>query len=294
LRAFIYALQTALKSVWLDKWINLLTIMSISIGLLILGAFATATLNVDSVLQRWTKSFGLVVYLDKDISTKNEQKLKDAFSTDPDMSNVKFISKDQALKELRQTLGSDASLIDEIGGNPLPSSFELSLKRELLKPEIVEKKAKKIMQMTGVEEVQYGEKWLSSLYTVARVLKLSILVFGCFILIAIIFITYSTIKIFFYRRKEEIETLKLLGATRGFIRMPFLLEGLFIGIICGTASALSLYGFNYLVATKIPEFLPSIKSVIVTLPVEAYIIVAFVGALMSLFGSLIAVGKIRY
>ncbi len=268
--------------------------MSISIGLLILGAFATATLNLDAVLQKWTKSFGLVVYLDKDVSSKTEGKLKDAFAADPDISNVNFISKDRALKELRQTLGSDASLVDEIGDNPLPSSFELSLKRELLKPEIVEQKSKKIMQMTGVEEVQYGEKWLSSLYTIARVLKLSILIFGCFILIAIIFITYSTIKIFFFRRKEEIETLKLLGATRGFIRMPFLLEGLFIGIVCGTMSALSLFGFNYLVATRVPEFLPSIKSVIVTLPVEAYIIVAVVGALMSLLGSLIAVGKIRY
>ena len=294
MRNLVYSLQTAFKSIGPDKWIYLLTVLSVSIGLLILSSFVTVTLNVDSVLKRWSKSFGVVVYLDEKLSDKKGKKLKKFFQQDEDILEVIHISKEQAVKDLRLTLGANAPLLEELKENPLPSSFELKLKRELLAPSLVKKKAAQIQQLDGDDEVHYGEKWLSSLNTLSSILKISSIFLGCSILVAILFITYISINIFFYSRKDQIETLKLLGATTGFIRLPFLIEGLIIGILGGVISSLALFGIHSLISYKSVEFMPSIKSMMVTLPVEIYMTVLLAGAVMRFIGSFIAVGKIKY
>jgi len=294
LKIFIYALQTSLKSLWHEKWLNILTILSISLSLLILSAFATITINADSVLKNWSRSFGLVVYLDEHLTAEAENALKAYFEKDSDIIEIKYISKNMAADELRKILGENSSVLDELKTNPLPSSFELKLKRELLKPAIVKEKAEQISRMSGIDDVQFGDKWLSSLNTITKVMKTGALALGCSILLAIIFITYNTIKILFYRKSEEIETLKLLGATRTFIRLPFMLEGLFIGIIGGIISSAVLFGTQTFIATKGVAFLPPIKAILVTLPLYMYLAAPALGAFMSLIGCFIAVGKIKY
>lgn len=289
-----YSFQTVIKSLWREKWINLLTILSISIGLSLVTTFIMLSLNLDFVLQRWAKNFGIVVYLNEDISKDDENRLKNKLRNDSDISDINYISKAQALKELRKTLGEDALILEGISENPLPASFELKLKSALLEPGYVKNKASLIEKMPGVGEVQFGAKWLSSLYTISKAMKIGALVIGCAIFIAITFITYSTIKIFFYRRKDEIETLKLLGATRTFVRLPFLIEGLIIGILGGIISSAAIYGIYSFTSIKVTEFLPSIKLFMSSLPFEIYVIVPLAGALVSTIGSFIAVGKIRY
>ena len=294
MRVLLYSIQSALKNLWAEKWINLLTTLSVGIGLLILSTFVTVTLNMDSVLKRWGRSFGIVVYLDDAISAEATGTVREFFKQDPDILEVNYISDDEALKALRTILGEDASILENLESNPLPSSFELKLKRELLEPVFVKKKAEEIKKMSGIAEVQYGEKWLTSLNTVSKIMKASSIFLGGAILIAIIFITYNTIKIFFYRRKEEIETLKLLGATKSFIRLPFLIEGLVIGIIGGIIGSLALFGIHSLIIAKGFNFMPSVRAIIISIPVEIFLSIPIVGALMSIAGSFFAVGKIRY
>jgi cell division transport system permease protein len=294
MRVLLYSIQSALKNLWMEKWINILTTLSVGVGLLILSTFVTVTLNMDSVLKRWARSFGIVVYLDDNISAEATGTVREFFKQDPDILEVTYISEDEAIKQLRTILGEDASMLDDLKDNPLPSSFELKLKRALLEPVFVKKKAEEIEKMSGVAQVQYGEKWLASLNTVSRIMKASAIFLGWAILIAIIFITYNTIKIFFYRRKEEIETLKLLGATKSFIRLPFLIEGLVIGLLGGMIGSLALYGIHSLIVAKGFDVIPSIRAIIISIPDEIFHSIPVAGALMSLAGSFFAVGRIRY
>lgn len=294
MRVFLYSLQTAIKNLWREKWINILTMLTIAVGLLILGTFVLITLNMDSALKRWSKGFGLVVYLEENLSIDEEGLLKEYFQNDPHVIEIKYISKDSALKEFKQTLGTMTSILEGFEKNPLPSSFELKLKREVLDPMQIRQKASQIKQLNGVEDVQYGEKWLSSLNTITKGMKIIVVIIGSIIFIAIAFSTYSTIRILFYRRIDEIGTLKLLGATRGFIRLPFLLEGLFIGIFGGITGFLGLLAIYYFTTSKIIEFMPSIKGLMIFFPPETYPAAPLVGAVMSLIGSFFAVGKIRY
>lgn len=294
MKIFLYSFQTAVKNMWREKWINVLTILTIAVGLLILGGFVLVTLNMDSTLKRWSKGFGLVVYIEEDLSPEEEGLLSEFFKEDPDVAEVKYISKEHALEELKRTLGTMTSILEGFEENPLPSSFELKLKREALDPVRIEQKASQIKQMSGVEDVQYGEKWLASLNTMSKGMKIVGMLLGTIIFIAISFATYSTIKVLFYRRIDEIETLKLLGATRSFIRFPFLLEGLFIGILGGIVGFLCLFALYSFVSYKIIEFLPSVTGVMMFFPVKTYLAVPLTGAVLSLIGSFFAVGKIRY
>lgn len=294
MRTLYYLFQTAVKNFWREKLINALTVLTVALGLIILGAFTLITLNMELSLRQWAKGFGLIVYLKDNMTLEDVELLKEYFKKDKDIIEVNYISKDEALKELKQTLGAANPILGGFEENPLPSSFELRLQRRALEPLRIKQKAEHIRQIAGVEDVQYGEKWLSSLNSLSKGMNVIVIILGSVIFIAIAFVTYSTIKILFYRRAEEIETLKLLGATRSFIRLPFLIEGLFIGILGGIIGLFTLQGIYMFTTSKIIEFLPSIRGTITSFPFTAYLVTPFTGALMSLIGSIFAVGRIRY
>jgi len=289
-----YVFRSAFKSIWVEKWFNLLAILAISIGLFILCAFVMFTMNMDFAVQRWSKSFGVIVYLNDGLNEEEVNKLRHQFQKDPAIVEVNHISKDQALENVRKALGSNSLILDVFKRNPLPSSFELKLKSSLLQTSYVKHKAAKIANQDGVKEVQYGEKWLSSLNTATKIMKVVAIFFGSVIFIAITFITYSIIKIFFHRRKDDIETMKLLGAPRRFIRFPLLLEGMFMGTAGGAISALVLFLAYSFVYTTVAQYIPSIRLIITSLPLVIYAFTPLSGTVMSLMGSLIAVGRIRY
>ena len=289
-----YVFRSAFKSIWVEKWFNLLAILAISIGLFILCAFVMFTMNMDFAVQRWSKSFGVIVYLNDGLNEKEVNTLRHQFQKDPAIVEVNHISKDQALENVRKALGSNSLILDVFKRNPLPSSFELKLKSSLLQTSYVKQKAAKIANQDGVKEVQYGEKWLSSLNTATKIMKVVAIFFGSVIFIAITFITYSIIKIFFHRRKDDIETMKLLGAPRRFIRFPLLLEGMFMGTAGGAISALVLFLAYSFVYTTVAQYIPSIRLIITSLPLVIYAFIPLSGTVMSLMGSLIAVGRIRY
>jgi cell division transport system permease protein len=249
---------------------------------------------MDSAIQRWSKSFGIIVYLSDDLSREEEVMAGDQFRSDPDISEVTYISKETALENVRSALGSNSLILDVFKGNPLPSSFELKIKSHLLQPAYIREKASKIEKMNGVKEVQYGEKWLSSLNAATRIMKIISIFFGGGIFIAITFITYCIIKIFFHRRKDDIETLKLLGAPRAFIKLPLLIEGMFMGSVGGAISSIALFIIYSLVYSKVAQYVPSIKLIITSMPLVIYLLVPVSGAIMSLMGSFIAIGRIRY
>jgi len=293
-KGFLYSLRGSILSLWREKWINLLTMLSISVGFLVLGTFALITFNIDLTLNRWAEGFGIVVYLKDNINENEKNALKERLKKDSDIVEVKYISKDVAFAEMKRSLKLISPGLEGLKDNPLPDSIELKLRRDVIEPVRIKEKASNIKTLSGVEDVQYGEKWLSSLDSIARGMKIITLFLGSIISIAIAFAAYSTIKILFYRKNEEIETLKLLGATKMFIKAPFLIEGFIIGLIGGTIGSLALFGLYFFITTWAINFLPAIKDSLVFLPPEAYLAMPIAGAIISTLGSFLALGKIRY
>jgi cell division transport system permease protein len=294
MRILKYSSDAALKNLWREKWINLLSSLSIGTVLLILGAFLITAYNIESFINTWFNDFSIAVYMDDAVSSNDKKALRKFLSQDSDISELRYVSKDKALAELQSLLGTESTLLDSVKGNPLPSSFELKLKREVMTPALLEQKAALIRQFPGVDDVQYGEKWLISLFRLTTIIRLLVLVIGAALLAAVTFISYSTIKILFFRRMEEIETMKLLGATRRFIRLPFLIEGIIIGTLGGALCSASLFLAHQIIVLRLTEFLPAVRADLFALPPKTFLAGPAAGALLSIIGSHLAVGKIRY
>jgi cell division transport system permease protein len=196
------------------------------------------------------------------------------------------------LKELRKTLKDADYILEGLNEAPLPASLEIRLKRGSVQPESVKAFIADLRKMNGIEDIQYGEKLLSSIHSIRSGVRTAGIIFMVIMGAGITFICYSTVKILFYRRKEEIETLKLLGATRTFIRTPFVLEGSALGAAGGAAGLAVLFGFDLGVLRGLVSSAPLFGSVV--FPMFLVPALPAAGLFLGFAGALIAVGRIRF
>lgn len=281
-----FHIRTALSNISRNMGINLLTVFSIWVGLFLIAMTAVTIATLDTAVQEWTSGFGIVVYLDDGLSPMSVQSVKARIERQEGVKTVRFVSKDNAIKSLRDVVGE--SILAGLDENPLPDSLEISLVRESLDPENVRKIAAELKEMNGVKDIQYGRKWVDTIAGTAQEVTLIGSVLGVALTLGIIFILSNTIKIVFYRRVNEIEILKLLGATRWFIRSPFLVEGALVGLTAGGLAALASWASI--------EWVAEAHSLSVSLPwpihISAGSIVLF-GGLLGLAGSFVSLGRIR-
>jgi len=234
----------------------------------------------------------MVIYLDAGLPRENADQIAATLRRNRSVSSLRYIPKEEALKELKSVLKNSSYIVDGLGENPLPDSMEVKLRKEAVGTEGAKNLAGEVMKIKGVKEVDYGEKFLSTL----EYLKVGMKTIGLTLVIClaagIVFVCYSTVKILFYRRSEEIETFKLLGATKRFIRMPFLLEGTAIGAAGGIISLAGVLAFYYLVLLRLTVTMPVFGAVL--FPMNFFLLLPLAGMFLGLTGSAIALGRIRY
>lgn len=287
-----YSIRAALQSLYRERWINLLSVLSMATSLLIIAIASITLYNIDHFSKKLPERFSMVIYLKDDLSESERQDLLLTIKKKGLVAAVRYISKDEALKELRSSLKEADYILEGLKENPLPASIEVRLKKEAVSPDKVAMFVSSLRGIKGVEDVQYGEGFLLSLNSLKRGLETAGVVVTAIMVIATVFISYSTVKILFYRKKEEIETLKLLGATRGFIRIPFLIEGGVIGFTGGLISMIFLFLFYYLLFLRLGSTMLIINRAV--LYPSMFAPIAVVGLFLGIIGALIAVGRIRY
>jgi cell division transport system permease protein len=287
-----YSIRLALQSLWHEKWINLLSMLTIAMGLLVITLVATSIYNLNLFTRKLPEKFFIVAYLKDGLGEKQAQSLAASIREKAPVEKVKYVSKAEALSELKTSLKDAEYIIEGLDENPLPASIEIRLKKDAVGPQTVKSLADSLKKTEGVEDVQYGEKFLLSLHSIKTGMETIGLILTGVMISGIIFICYSTVKILFYRRKDEIETLKLLGATRGFIRTPFVIEGSAIGIAGGIVSTLIVLAFYYSVLYKLGATVPIVRTVV--FPPEILLSLPVTGLFLGITGSLIAMGRIKF
>ncbi len=287
-----YSFKVAVSSLLHEKWINLLCILTITAGLLITSVIVITIVNFDLITKKLPQKFSIMVFLKKNITQEEVNNIIDVVKKDNAVENVFFIPKDMALKELKTTLKNTEYVLEGLNENPLPDSLEIKLKKEAVSPETVKKLTIILNELKGIDEIEYGEKFLSSIYSLRLGIKTIGFLFGLIMCTGILFVCYSAIKLLFYRKMEEIETFKLLGATKWFIRAPFLIEGATIGIIGGILSLVGLLLLYYAVILKLSFTVPLFKSLI--FPINLLFILPAIGLSIGILGAFIAIGRIRY
>jgi cell division transport system permease protein len=287
-----YSLKIALQSLWHEKWINLLSMLTIAMGLLVITLMVSTVYNINLFARKLPERFFVVAYLGDRVSEKQAQDIITSLKERSGIEKVKYISKAEALKELRTSLKDAEYVLEGLNENPLPASIEVRFRKEAMGPESVKTFVNSLKKIEGIEDVQYGEKFLLSIHSLKAAMETIGLILTLVTISGIIFICYSTVKILFYRRKEEIETLKLLGATRGFIRTPFVIEGAVIGVVGGVLSMVVVIAFYLTVFRQLSATLPIVRTVV--FPGELFLPLPLIGLFLGITGSLIAMGRIKF
>jgi cell division transport system permease protein len=290
--AFSYAFRLAARSLLHEKWINLLSILTIAAGLLFTSIIVLSVYNIDEATKKLPEKFSMMIYLKDNLSGQELENIMKIVRKDDTVKTVKYIPKSKALEELKSTFKDTEHVLDGLEENPLPDSIEVKLKNEAVGPEAAEKLSTELRKIKGVDEIQYGEKFLSSLYSLKVGIKNIGIIFVIIMSTGMIFVCYSTVKILFYRKNEEIETYKLLGATRGFIRTPFIIEGAVIGFGGGILSLIGILLVYYIVIFKLGNIIPLFRGII--FPINTSFFIPIAGLLIGMIGSAIAIGRIRY
>jgi len=287
-----YAFRLALQSILHEKWINLLSVLTITAGLLIAAFTALSLYNVHATMKRLPQKVSMMLYLRDNLSREKVENILDTAKKNSAVETVKYISKDEAIKELKAVFKDASYILEGLGENPLHDSIEIRLKGEQAVPDTAKRLAAEMAKVEGINDIEYGERFLSSLYSFGIGIKAAGILFIIIMVGGVIFVCYSTVKILFYRKKEEIETYKLLGATRGFIRAPFIVEGAAIGLCGGLLSLIGILLLHYVVFLKLSLSIPLFRGII--FPISLAPLLPLTGFLLGMTGAAIAIGRIRY
>ena len=205
------------------------------------------------------------------------------------VKSVDYVPREEALKILQERLGDNKKILDALGeSNPLPNSFQVTVNSAT----DVKKTAAAIDDLYGVDEVKYGQDVAANLFELTHLMRFFGLILMALLLGATIFIISNTIRLTVFARRKEIAIMKYVGATDWFIRWPFILEGIALGIIGGGVSALALRSFYAATINKIYEslaFFPMIEQY----PFMNYVTVALcvAGVLIGILGSTVSLKR---
>ena len=246
---FLYLISEGLKNVWRHKMTTFTAVFSLFLALYFVGLLATAGENTKSILQYLRSKYKIEVFFKQNIDLKVAKEVSDLILEIKGVRSSTVINKDDAVRIFKDQFGED--ILGILGYNPLPVSAVVNLKRnseEVLDATPIVNKIKKI---NGVEEVRYQGHLIKKIErTYARVMKIFPWVALVFISVAVLVI-YNTVKLSIFSRKDLINSLKLIGATRLFIQMPFIFEGLIDGIIATIVSVPliigTINGANYVI-----------------------------------------------
>lgn len=182
-----------------------------------------------------------MVYLPPEISGEDIHEIQKKISGMYGIKDVIFIPKEEALNILKQQMKRQSSLLKNLKENPLPNAFEIHLIESSQAWEKIESLASQIELIPKVEEVEYGQKWLARFSEIINIFKLSGYAMGILFFIASVFIVANTVRLVLYARRDEIEIMRLIGASDGFIKTPFYIECIIQGAVGGIIGLILLF-----------------------------------------------------
>jgi cell division transport system permease protein len=287
-----YPVRSAVSGLWREKWINLLSVLTIASGLFLISVAFLLVFNLSAAVRDLPERFSMMAFLEDGLSAERMQKIVTDTRAMPGVRSARFISREEALRELRATLEDSGQVLEGLDENPLPASVEVKVKESAVTVERAGELARRMEALEGVEDVQYGERVLSIIQSVRRYTEtLGALLVGV-LAAGMVFVCYSTVKILFYRKRAEIDTIKLLGATKGFIRAPFLIEGGVLGAAGGGVSVLGLLALYSSLYLKLAGSFPLLKALV--LPGWFLLYPPALGLAIGVAGAYIAIGRIRF
>ena len=248
IRTFIYFIQEAIKSMRRNGLMSLASISTVALSLFILGVFACGVVNLNNLASHLESQVQISIYLKDNLTTPQVMELGKKLKALPDLKEIEFVTKDEAMKRFKERLGEQQQLVDSLDGhNPLPTSYVLTFNT----PDQVKSTAELVSKYPEVESTHYGQDVIEQIFEVTKIIRIGGIILIGFLAGATLFIISNTIRLTVFARRKEIGIMKYVGATNGFIRWPFLLEGMFLGAIGGIIAGLATWQFYQSVTAQV-------------------------------------------
>ncbi len=242
MRRLVHFVQEALANIRLNRTTTVIAIATTAFTLACFGVFLLLYLNLRAMATSLQSDLKVVVYVKDGTPPPGVSELQALLKADPGVQALVYVSKEQALADFRTQFPEESHLLQGLGENPLPASFIITLAPAYRSPDAVRRWADRLKSAPGVEQVQYSRDWIDNLNTIVGYLELAAVGIGTVLSAASVTIIASTIRLTLYARRDEIEIMRLIGATGSFIKIPYLIEGAMLGVMGGAVSLAILRG----------------------------------------------------
>jgi cell division transport system permease protein len=225
------ALREALSAFRRAPVLTGLSAAMIALSLFVIGLFGLAAHNVRQVVHGVESRVEIVAYLRDDAGAAAVDEARREMGGFPEVSGVRYVSRDQALHRARRELPELGSMFGTLETNPLPASLEISLHTGQSGAERVRQIARRVEEYPIVEEVGYGAEWLDKVYLLRRIAGAATMTLGLGFAAVAILIIGAAVRMAIFARRDEIVIMRLVGATDEYIRRPFIIEGMITGLV---------------------------------------------------------------
>ncbi len=291
-----YLLREALTNLrvhWGDVMIGTITT---AFTIACFGVFWLLYLNLSNLADSLQSRIEVIAYLDHDASTQVVSGVRKRLRSEPAAVSVRVVSKEQALQNFREQFPDDSFFLEEMGDNPLPASFVVSVAPRFQNPESVRMFVERVKGFPGVTHVRYSQDWIDTLALLVSYFEFGAVVIGTILAVATVTIIGNTVHLSLYARKEEIEILRLIGATGSFIAIPHVIEGAILGAVGGGLSLLLLKGaFEFLhFELDASGWFVGLERILTFFPMQGSLLLILAGMALGCGSSLLSVmGLIR-
>ena len=239
---FSYFFREAARRLWVSKRTSFVAIGMIAMSLFILGAFLLVAENLGRAVTRWRGRSRVDVFFAGD-ATPDQIHSVDAFlAAHPDLRARHFVTRDQALTQFKRDFANLSDVVGELDENPFPPSYQIDVTPSSIHSRFFESEMNELRALAGVDQVQFDWEWANRLQRVVDIINIAGLIAGGILALAAAFTIANVIRLTMLLYREEIEIMRLVGATERIIRGPFVIEGIMQGTIGGIVAAALLFG----------------------------------------------------
>ncbi len=279
-----FFLKEAFGSLRRNYFMTIAALVTVFLCMVVLGGVLAFVYTTDALLSEVEQKVEISVFLKTDPDPDQEEidALQAEILSWPEVKSLDFIDKQQALEILKEDFKDDPEILEGLTGNPLPGKFEISL----VDPKTVDDVAARFDGSTIVDEVQYGKEIKDKLFRITSIVRNSLLGFIVLLGVVAVLLISNTIRLSIFARKREVEIMKLVGATNWFIRWPFVIEGVTVGLVGAVLAAVVVLVLNSVLVSKISASLTFMTVPLDAVPYAAVALVLLaVGVVIGALGS---------
>lgn len=274
-----YSLREGIVGLRRARLATLITISTVTITLTLLGIFLVLTVNIHRIVEIFRERMVIEVFMDASLTDEEIRILQTRIEGVEGVGEVVFVSREMALERFREEFGEDPLAL--LGENPLPPSFQVKLKSEHRSANGIEVVARTLDGVEGVEEVVYHGRLFRIVDRYSRIVLVIDGVLLTVVLLSVVLLVANTLRLTILAQGRTIQIMELVGATEGFIRRPYLIQGILQGGVGGGVGSIVVWGLVGGIAHRFPRLI-HVSPLLILTPLFLGLVLGYLGSRVGL------------